>query len=397
MFRRNKKFQIKTPSGFRDFKGVQKLTKPTHHHIIFEDGGELKVSENHTFGVERIKPSTLKPGSVLDGRVITYNEVVEETIDLYDLVEVDGGNVYYGSGIIQHNCDFIGSVGTLINSAKLKALVYDEPLTSSGGLDVYEDPIPGHEYLMTVDVSRGMQLDYSAFIVVDITSYPHRLVAKYRNNTIKPMIFPEIITQVAKKFNKAWILCEVNDIGDQVASIVYYEMEYENLLMTAMRGRAGQVLGHGFSGGKVQLGLKMATAPKKLGCSNLKQLIESDKILFKDYQIISELTTFVERRSSFEAEEGCNDDLVMCLVIYAWAVAQDYFKEMTDQNVRQELYEEDKLGIEQDMSPFGFITDGTDMDVEVDNDGLVWQKGETYDEYGLPHSNWQWGGNPSWW
>jgi hypothetical protein len=255
---------------------------------------------------------------------------------------------------------------------------------------VFEEPIPGHEYLMTVDVSRGMQLDYSAFIVVDITTYPHRLVAKYRNNTIKPMIYPEIIVQVAKKFNKAWILCEVNDIGDQVASIVYYELEYENLLMTAMRGRAGQVLGHGFSGGKVQLGLKMATAPKKLGCSNLKQLVESDKILFKDYQIISELTTFVEKRSSFEAEDGCNDDLVMCLVIYAWAVAQDYFKEMTDQNVRQELYEEDKLGIEQDMSPFGFIVDGTDMGTEVDSDGTVWVDANRIDEYGAPVPTWWW-------
>jgi hypothetical protein len=195
---------------------------------------------------------------------------------------------------------------------------------------------------MTVDVSRGMKMDYSAFVLVDITSYPHRLVAKYRNNEIKPMLFPNIIVDVCTKYNKAWILCEVNDIGDQVASIVFYDMEYENLLMTCMRGRAGQVLGHGFSGGKTQLGLKMAKAPKKLGCSNLKQMVESDKIIFKDFNLINEMTTFVEKRDTFSAEEGSHDDLIMCMVIYAWAVAQDYFREMTDQSIREELYEKDK-------------------------------------------------------
>ena len=295
----------------------------------------------------------------------------------------------------EFGCDFIGSAGTLISAPKLKSLVYEDPLETSGGLDVYERPIEGHEYLMTVDVSRGMKLDYSAFLLFDISSYPHRLVAKYRNNTIKPMLFPDIIVQIAKQYNKAWILCEVNDIGDQVASIIFYDEEYENLLMTSMRGRAGQVLGHGFSGGKTQLGLKMASAPKKLGCSNLKQMVESDKVVFKDFQIINELTTFVEKRKSFEAEDGCNDDLVMCLVIYAWAVAQDYFREMTDQNIRQELYEKDKEELESDMSPFGFINDGLPETVTVDEQGNVWTNA---DEYGTPMGQWEFAQpDPSWW
>ena len=299
----------------------------------------------------------------------------------------------------EFECDFLGSAGSLISASKLKALVFEDPITSSGGLDVYEKPLQGHEYLMTVDVSRGMKLDYSAFILVDITSYPHRLVAKYRSNTIKPMLFPDIITKTCKEYNKAWILCEVNDIGDQVASIIFYDMEYENLLMTSMRGRAGQVLGHGFSGGKTQLGLKMAKAPKKLGCSNLKQMVESDKVIFKDFQIINELTTFVEKRETFSAEDGCHDDLVMCMVIYAWAVAQDYFREMTDQSVREEMYEEDKESIESDMAPFGFITSSNDEEeIIVDRkDGLVWTNHETFDEYGTSMGNWQYGGNPSWW
>ena len=312
----------------------------------------------------------------------------------------------------EFECDFIGSAGTLINPAKLKNLVYEDPIESSGGLDIYEMPKPEHEYLMTIDVSRGMKLDYSAFLLFDITSYPHRCVAKYRNNEIKPMLFPDIIVQIAKRYNNAWLLCEVNDIGDQVASIIFYDMEYENLLMTSMRGRAGQVLGMGFSGGKTQLGLKMAKAPKKLGTSNLKQMIESDKVLFKDFQIINELTTFVEKRNSFEAEDGCHDDLVMCMVMYAWAVAQDYFVEMTDQNVREELYEKDKRQLEEDMSPFGFIVDGIEDDIEIDTkSNLVWHSAENHNmdprwevykekvtnfdmdsigEYGTPNSDWYW-------
>ena len=294
----------------------------------------------------------------------------------------------------EFECDFIGSAGTLISPDKLRNLVYDDPITSSAGLDIYENPIEGHEYIMTVDVSRGMKLDYSAFIIVDITTYPHKIVGKYRNNTIKPMLYPDIITQVAKRYNKAWILCEVNDIGDQVASIIYYDNEYENLLMTSMRGRAGQVLGQGFSGGKTQLGLKMAKAPKKLGTSNLKQMIESDKVIINDFHIINELTTFIERRNSFEAEDGCHDDMVMCMVIYAWAVAQDYFKEMTDQSIRKELYERDKDSLEEDMSPFGFIDDGLMGRDQFVDGGEVWS---TVDEYGTTAGGWELGGNPNWW
>ena len=294
----------------------------------------------------------------------------------------------------EFECDFIGSAGTLISPEKLRNLVYEDPITSSAGLDIYENPIEGHEYIMTVDVSRGMKLDYSAFIIVDITTYPHRIVGKYRNNTIKPMLYPDIITQVAKKYNNAWVLCEVNDIGDQVASIIYYDNEYENLLMTSMRGRAGQVLGQGFSGGKTQLGLKMAKAPKKLGTSNLKQMIESDKVIINDFHIINELTTFIERRNSFEAEDGCHDDMVMCMVIYAWAVAQDYFKEMTDQSIRKELYERDKDSLEEDMSPFGFIDDGLMGRDQFVDGGEVWSK---VDEYGTTAGGWELGGNPNWW
>jgi hypothetical protein len=268
---------------------------------------------------------------------------------------------------VEFECEFLGSTNTLINASKLRNLVYEDPIKRNAGLDVYEHPKEENNYLITVDVARGLGNDYSAFVVFDITNFPYKVVAKYRNNEIKPMLFPSIIHEVAKGYNDSWILIEVNDIGDQVASILHFDLEYDNVLMCAMRGRAGQIVGSGFSGKKSQLGVRMTAAVKKLGCSNLKTLLEDDKLLTNDYEIISELTTFAQRGNSFEAEEGCNDDLAMCLVIFCWLVAQDYFKEMTDNDVRKRIYEEQKNQIEQDMSPFGFIVDGLDdMEVTVD-------------------------------
>ena len=280
---------------------------------------------------------------------------------------------------VEFECEFLGSVNTLINPTILKNLIYENPIQRNAGLDVYEENQKGHNYLITVDVARGLGNDYSAFIVFDITEFPYKCVAKYRNNEIKPMLFPNIILDVAKGYNNAWLLVEVNDIGDQVASILHYDLEYENILMSSMRGRNGQVVGQGFSGSKTQLGVRTTSAVKKLGCSNLKTLIEEYKLLTLDYEIISELTTFAQKHNSFEAEEGCNDDLAMCLVLFAWLVAQDYFKEMTENDVRKRIYEEQKDQIEQDMAPFGFISDGfNDETTFVDSAGDRWYT----DEYG---------------
>ena len=280
---------------------------------------------------------------------------------------------------VEFECEFLGSVDTLISPNKLRNLVYEAPRLRSGGLDVFEDVKDDHNYTVSVDVARGVGNDYSAFVVVDITQFPHKVVAKYRDNQIKPMIFPGIVHEVAKSYNDAYVLCEVNDVGDQVASILHYDLEYQNVLMCSMRGRAGQIVGQGFSGKKTQLGVKMSKTVKKVGCLNLKAMIEEDKLIFNDYDIISELTTFIQKSNSFEAEDGCNDDLAMCLVIYAWLVVQDYFKELTDQDVRKKLYEEKENEILQDMAPFGFIVDGVnDQSSFVDNSGDRWYA----DEYG---------------
>jgi len=280
----------------------------------------------------------------------------------------------------EFECEFLGSVDTLIAASKLRTMVYDDPITNNNkGLVVYENPQKEHDYIITVDVARGVGSDYSAFLVFDITKFPYRLVARYRNNEIKAIMFPTIITDIAKGYNRAYVLTEVNDIGDQVASMMHFDLEYDHILMCAMRGRAGQIVGTGFSGKKTQLGVKMSKTVKKVGCLNLKTFIEDDKLVIPDYETIAELTTFISKRDSFEAEEGCHDDLAMCLVIFCWLAVQDYFKEMTDNDVRQRIYDEQKNQIEQDMAPFGFISDGLeDQESFVDESGDRW----FLDEYG---------------
>ena len=281
---------------------------------------------------------------------------------------------------VEFECEFLGSVDTLISPSKLRIMPYHDPIKEHRGLAVFEQAVPEHNYVITVDVSRGVGSDYSAFTVMDTTTIPYKMVARYKNNEIKPIVLPNIITDVAKNYNNAYILCEVNDIGGQVADIIQYDLEYENLLMCSMRGRAGQQLGQGFSGKKTQLGIKMSTAAKQVGCSNLKALIEDDKLLINDYDTIAELTTFIAKGQTFQAEEGCNDDLAMCLVIFAWMAMQPYFKEMHDNDVRQRIYEDQRDAIEQDMAPFGFISDGMDDEYFADAQGDVWKVAEYGDK-----------------
>jgi len=272
----------------------------------------------------------------------------------------------------EFECEFLGSIDTLITPSKLRTLTYKTPLQSNAGLDVYEQPKEGNTYLLTADVSRGTSNDYSAYIVFDVSQVPYRIVAKFRDNEIKPLIFPQKIYQVAKAYNQAFVLVEVNDIGEQVANSLQYDMEYDNMIMASMRGRAGQILGGGFSGGRAQLGVRTTKAVKKIGCSNLKQMVEDNKLIIEDYDTINELSTFIVKGSSFEADDGCNDDMVACLFIFGWCTDQTYFKELTNNDIREQMYRENQDQLEQDMAPFGFVING----LEDENIG------EAVDEYG---------------
>jgi len=272
----------------------------------------------------------------------------------------------------EFECEFLGSIDTLIAPYKLKQLTYRSPIQSSAGLDVHVAPQPDHTYVLVADVARGTSNDYSAFVVVDVSEIPYRVAAKFRDNELKPLIFPSKIYDVARAYNQAFVLIEVNDIGEQVASAMQFDLEYDNLIMASMRGRAGQVIGAGFSGGRAQLGVRTTKAVKKIGCSNLKQLVEDNKLILEDYDCINELSTFIVKGQSFEADDGCNDDLVACLFIFAWLTDQTYFKELTDNDIRRVMMNEQQDMLEQDMAPFGFVVNG----LEDENIG------EMVDEYG---------------
>ena len=276
----------------------------------------------------------------------------------------------------EFECEFLGSVDTLINPTKIKAMAVVDPRRSPMGLDVYDMPKKDHIYTVTVDVSRGLSNDYSAFCVIDVTQTPYKLVAKYRNNDIKPIVFPSIIQKVATHYNKAYVLIEINDLGQQVADAMQFELEYDNMMMVTQRGRSGQVLGGGFSGRGNQLGLRMTKGTKKIGTSNMKSLIEGNKLIINDFDIIAELSTFISRGKSFEAEQGATDDLVMCLVIFSWLANQRYFKELTNVDVRGQMFTDQQNAIEADMAPFGFIDNG--LDDPEGRDGYFIDAGEIW-------------------
>lgn len=285
----------------------------------------------------------------------------------------------------EFECEFIGSTNTLIHPSKLRTLTMKNPIFKEGDLDVYEHPIPGATYALIADVAEGQGLDYSTFAVIDVSQIPYRLVAKYKNNQITPMLFPTIIYTVALKYNEAYVLVEINSIGLQVADILHNELAYENLIKIQSKGKHGQHATPGFTR-KMQMGIKVSSQTKKIGCANLKTLIESDKIVINDADTIMELSTFSSHKESFAAEEGNNDDLVMPLVNFAWLTAQRYFKDSVRSDIRKVLQEEQFNMMDQDMVPFGFIDNGLNDGFEV-NSGDVWYE-DRQKKYPFDDLNW---------
>ena len=273
----------------------------------------------------------------------------------------------------EFECDFIGSTNTLISSSKLHTLAWSSPqIKNSDGLDIYEGAKKDHIYVVCVDTSRGQGKDYSAFTVIDITDTPYKLVAKFRNNLISPMVLPTVVKSVAEKYNEAFALIEINDIGAQVADVLHEDLEYENILFTSYRGRAGQTISGGFGGSQTQRGVRTTTPVKKLGCSVLKSLVEGDKLILEDSDVVGELYTFVAKGQSYEADDGHTDDLAMCLVLFGWLTRQDYFKNLTDRDVRLDVYSDEIDRLEEEIIPFGFAS-MFDDDIEWDGDD-IWKK-----------------------
>ena len=271
----------------------------------------------------------------------------------------------------EFECSFLGSSNTLISTDKLMSMPFKNPIFQHEGLDVYQEPIINHTYVMVCDVARGVGLDYSAFSVFDVTKQPYRQVAKYRKNDISPMLYPNVIYTAAQKYNEAFVLVEVNDIGQQVTDILYHDLEYENIMIITMRGRAGQQIGGGFAK-NIQLGIRTSKQIKRIGCATLKDLIEQDQLIIPDFETIRELTTFALTNNTYQAEDGSHDDLAMTLVIFGWLVQQRYFKELTNMDIRKKMWEEQMETLEQDMLPFGIIDDGMEEETFKDDKGTVW-------------------------
>jgi hypothetical protein len=277
----------------------------------------------------------------------------------------------------EFECEFLGSMHTLVHPEKLKCMVYRTPEYWNGeGLRVYQKPVPDHKYVIVVDTARGQGLDYHAFSVVDVTSIPYRVVATFRNNEMPPMLYPNAIYPICRQYNNAYCLVEVNDIGGQVADILHDELEYDNIIYVSTQGRKGQIVNGGFGGkGGAMKGVKTSTAVKRIGCSILKSLIEDTKLIVEDFNTVDEFCSFVAKGDSFEAEETHHDDLVMTLVLFSWLTTQAYFKSITGSDIRKDLYEEQMKNLEEEMTPFGFVDDGSPSNTFTDGSGTAWRLG----------------------
>ena len=277
------------------------------------------------------------------------------------------GDIKYNQEVL---CKFLGSALTLIRADVIEQMSYNEPIYQKDGLDIFEMPEKGRSYVMVADTAKGVGGDYSSFVMIDITNVPYKVVAKYRDNQIAPMLYPSVIYRAAMDYNNAYVLIEVNT-SEQVAHILYHEYEYENILFV-QRDSKGQKVSGGFAGaGKTQLGVATDKRVKRIGCFNFKSLLEEKKLLVFDADIISEISTFIESKGSYAADEGYHDDLVMPLVLFGWLTTNPYFREITDVNLRKAVYEQRIKQIEEDMLPVGFINDGQQEEVIIDGND-VW-------------------------
>jgi len=267
-------------------------------------------------------------------------------------------------------CQFLGSSNTLINGSTLAHMSSMDPIFyNEMGLSIYNEPQKDKLYVIIVDVSRGVGGDYSAFTIVDVTDMPYTLVGKFRNNTISPMLFPDVIVKAAKDYNNAYILVETNDIGGQISDIIHSEHEYENLLCTIQENKQTYI-SPGFAK-STTMGVRTTKSVKRQGCFAIKSLLEEKKLNIFDAEVIHEFSTFIEKNGTFVADEGYHDDLVMTLVLFGWLTTNQYFRELTDINVRERIYKQQMAQIEDELTPFGFIDDGSSDSVFIEGN-IVW-------------------------
>lgn len=356
-------YEILTPNGFKKFAGIKQSFKQTLK-IKFNVGNDFICTLDHLLKINgKFKEAcTIKPNDNIQGLIVVSIEL-NKTEYVYDPINVNEIHEYYSNELISHNCSFIGSSSTLIRGDVIAALASKKPIfDNKDGFVAFEPAVKktekqeAHTYVMTIDTAKGVGGDSSTFSIVDVSVKPYRMVARYKNNKISPLLFPSVIQRWAKEYNNAWCLFEINS-SEQVPTIMFYDYEYENMIMVARDKKNGQVVSAKRS---AQLGLNMDKKVKRIGCQNLKTLVEERHLDICDVDTIQELSVFIEHNDSYQADDGYHDDLAMSLVIFAWFSTTMFFQDLLDVNMRNRIYQQRMEEIESEELPLGLFVDGTE-------------------------------------
>ena len=292
-----------------------------------------KIWESAVQGISEFKPFRVDwwdvPGRDEKWKALTVSNTSELQF------QVEFGNTFHGTG------------DTLISADSLLNLKAKPPIhLMEWNTKIYEEAKSSHEYVMMVDVGRGIGQDYSTFNIIDISVKPFKQVATFRNNTISPLLFPNIIYKMATLYNQCLVVVESNDHGVVVCNGLHYDLEYENLFFeSAVKSD--------------KLGVNMTRKVKRIGCSTFKELLENNKLEIVDEDTIHEITCFEARGNSFEASSGNHDDLVMNFIMFGYFAGTNYFNELTNISLKDLLYQKRIQEIEDDIVPFGFIDNGS--------------------------------------
>lgn len=366
--------KILTPSGYQSFGGVQRIWHDEVMHITTVSGREFHTSPRHIFmqhGVNPIFAEEMECGWNIGEDQIASIQKIQKGMWLYDPLNVDNGHVYVHDGSCMSHNSFNQTSSTLIDMEFLMMLEAEDPIGNSSGVSIYEKPVEGHNYIMLVDVGKGRGLDYSTFSMIDITSSPAKQVATFRDNNVSPMILPNLLYKVAKSYNEAFVIVEAN-AGEVVYKILYYDLEYENCFSSAVRGGRS-------------MGLELNKKVKRIGCSNLKDLIEQHQLKIVDENTIQELYVYEAHGDSYEARRGSHDDMIAGLVMFGWFADTEMFGQMTTTRLRDMMDEERRALVESSVPLLGFLDDENSA--------------EMYELWGDVDTNIKWtveGINPDW-
>lgn len=355
---KNTKFEVLTNDGFKSFDGIKVKIENDKLLEIKTNNLSLKCTKKHLIKTksgfkhaQNIRIGSYIETSIGFEKLISKHEI-NGNIEVYDLVNVEDGHEYLTNNITSHNCLFRGSSGTLISPTILQDLQFINPIFEDKHLRVYKEYDPKKQYAAFVDTAEGLGKDYSVITVIEVSSIPHEVVCIYKNNLISPIVFPHTIVSICNKYGSCPVLIESNNSsGGQVSYILYYELEYENTILTT----ANKLETNNASSGKVLPGVKTSRKVKSLGCSNLNTIIENNNLIINSEEILEELGTFILKGSSYEADKDCTDDLVMTLVIYSWYISQETFKEYSGNSLTDHIYNQSVQNAMQNILPFGLV------------------------------------------